>query len=293
MADSLDVTPRLLLGLVGVATAVVLIVAVSGQIYDSNFLLLSDATALLAGDRPYRDFYQWGSPLSAYLSAGMQWLVGYRLIGEFLISWTFIVAGVVVSFRLGLQRSRTIAASVMVMPALLMVIAYTPTYHYSKLFFFPIATWLSWKYLAQPNPTRGAVLGCTTAIAFLFRHDYGAYIGFASMVAFAFARFHVAASRRAASMVKDVFAYAVAVVVIVTPWAVFVQFNEGLSEYFRMRAALYQGLQGDLLGALLVRMNPVMMVEAWFRDVSAPDMAVLWLQQVSLLVPLCLLMSAG
>jgi hypothetical protein len=39
------------------------------QLFDTNFLFVWQATALLAGDHPYRDFFEWGIPLQAVLFA--------------------------------------------------------------------------------------------------------------------------------------------------------------------------------------------------------------------------------
>src|SRR5687768_15930544 len=97
--------------LVGVLALHVLVRASGRQIYDTNFYVLWESTALLAGDHPYRDFYQWGSPLLTAVSTGMQWLVGNRLIGEFLIHWSFLVAGVIIGFHLAIRLSGSVAAS--------------------------------------------------------------------------------------------------------------------------------------------------------------------------------------
>jgi hypothetical protein len=250
------VTHGRFLVLVAVLTAVVLILTAGTQIYDSNLYILSEATALLAGDHPYRDFFESGAPLAAYLAAGAQLVVGYRLLGEFLRQWLFIVAGVVIAFHLGLRLSRSIAASLVMMALALIILANTPTYHYPKLFFFPLTIWLAWRYMDHPDVRRGAVLGFTTAVAFLFRHDYGVYLGFACIVAFALARVAVPASRRLRSILADGAAYAVAVALVVMPWAIVVQMNEGLVEYTQMRAALYQEPEG-LVYASLLDLNPI------------------------------------
>ena len=157
----------ILLALVALSTAFVLIVDANRQIYDSNLVFLFEATAMLAGDHPYRDFFEWGVPLSAYLSAGMQRLVGYRLIGEFLLQWLFVVAGSVISFHLAVRVSRSVAAALAMTGLALIVLADTATYHYPKLFLFPLTIWLAWRYLDQPSVRRSAVLGVTTAVAFV------------------------------------------------------------------------------------------------------------------------------
>jgi hypothetical protein len=273
--------PRLL-ALVALLATAVLIVNARDQIYDSNFYALSEATALLAGDHPYRDFFDTGMPLAAYLSAGVQLLVGRRLIGEFAHQWLFIVAGVVISCHLALRLSRSAAASLATMALALIILFCTPTYHYSKLFFFPLTIWVAWRYMDRPGAVRSAVVGLTTASAFLFRHDYGVYIGFASIVAFALVPIAGPAPRRLRSLASDWAAYAVAVAIVVTPWVVVVQMNEGLLEYTRMRASLYQEPR-SLVYASLVERNPfaALMPEPtpapksgvvgffWKRDVNA------------------------
>ncbi len=289
-------THRRVLVLVGVVTAIVLVLAAQSQIYDTNFYLLWEATALLLGDHPYRDFFEWGAPLGAYASAAMQLLFGYRLLGEFLMQWLFITAGVVIAFHLGLRRSPPTAALLLMFAIVLPIVAYAPTYHYSKLFFFPLTIWLAWRYMERPTPPRAALFGVTTAAAFLFRHDYGVYIGVASVAAFALARGVVVESRRVAWMLRDVAAYAAGLVLLLLPWAIVVQTHEGLVEYARSRAMLYEQPSTTFVYPTLLRWNPIEVVGSWFR---APRSAVamangaLWLKQIGLLLPLVFLGSAG
>ena len=256
-ADLRNNAHRGFLALVGVLTAVVLILTAGSQIYDSNLLLLPEATALLAGDHPYRDFFEWGAPLAAYLSAGAQLVVGYRLIGEFLLQWFFIVAGVVISFHIGLRLSRSITASLVVIPLALIILGSTPTYHYSKLFFLPLTIWLAWWYMDHPGVRRTVVFGVATAVAFLFRHDYGVYTGFAFLVALALGPITNPGLRRLKSMVNDGAAYVVAAAVVVMPWAIVVQMNEGLVEYVQTRSTMYEEPERAVVYASLLELNPV------------------------------------
>ena len=286
---------RLLL-LVAAVTSVVLVLAARSQIYDTNFYLLGEATSILAGDHPYRDFFEWGAPLAAYLSAAMQVVVGYRLIGEFLTQWLFIVAGVVISFHLGLRLSRSIAASLAVLPVVVVLIAYTPTYHYSKLFFFPATVWLAWRYLDRPGPFRSAVFGATTAVAFLFRHDYCVYIGFAAVVAFVLARAAVPATRRVTSVLADGGAYAAAVALVLAPWMAAVQMNEGLVSYVGLRIVQYERPSDRFVYEALFRLDPFGALTSWLRapaSAGAADNGAVWLREMALLVPIFLLSSAA
>ena len=232
-------SPRLL-GLVAGLTAVVLILTASTQLVDSNFYTLWEATALLAGDHPYRDFYEWGVPLPAAVSAITQVLVGHRLIGEFLVQWLFIVLGTVMSFHLGIRLSHSVWASLGTTLIALAILTATPTFHSPKLLFYPLAIWLAWRYLDRPSAGRGAALGLATAVAFLFRHDHGVYIGAAAVLACALARCAAPSSRNLRSVARDGAAFAATVAVILTPWLILVHTSEGLEEYVRLRAYLYE-----------------------------------------------------
>jgi hypothetical protein len=109
----------------------------------------------------------------------------------------------------------------------------------------------------QPTPARAAVFGLSTAVAFLFRHDYGVYIGLASIIAFGLARVTVPASRVRRAMLRDGVAYIAAAAMITVPWAVVVQVNEGLVEYTRMRAAMYEEPAERAPHAALLALKPL------------------------------------
>jgi 4-amino-4-deoxy-L-arabinose transferase-like glycosyltransferase len=240
---------------VAVLTLAVLVVNARGQLYDSNLHHLAPGMAMLAGDHPYRDFFEWGVPAGAVLSMAAQWLVGYRLIGEFLIHWICITAGVVVAFHLGLQLSRSAAASLAALVAALLLLANTPTYHYTKLIVFPVALWCAWRYTEHPGARGAAALGVVGALGFLFRHDYGLYI---AVVAIAAGLLVCAASpvrTWAGLAVRHSAAAIVAAVLVLAPWAAVVQMNEGLWPYTEARLLMYEAPPGFVYRALL-RVNP-------------------------------------
>ena len=248
---------RLFLAIVGVLTTIVLIATAGGQLHDSNLVTLPEATGILAGDHPYRDFFEWGAPLAAYLSAAAQLLVGYRLIGEFLLQWLFIVGGVVIAFHLGLRLSRSTGALLAVLPLVLLLLAETPTYHYSKLFFFPLTIWLAWRYLDRPGMVRSALIGVASAVGFLFRHDYGVYAAITFVAAMALSSYGSGASRFK-SMALDATVCGLSAAVLVLPWAFIVQVNEGLVDYVHTRSAMYEKPKDAVVYASLFGLNPLL-----------------------------------
>jgi hypothetical protein len=275
---------RTIAAIVGVA-ALVLVVTASTQIFDATFYAMSNAVSLLSGDRIYKDFFEPGVPLASYTAAMAQLVSGQRLIGEFVRQWLFILGGFGVATHIGLRASQSTRATLVVMAMALPILAVTPIYHHDKLFFFPLMLWVGWRYIDRPTAGRGAVCGCVTAIAFLFRHDYGVYLGTASVGAFLLARIAVHETRRASAAVRDAAAYVVTVLVVLAPWLIAVQTREGLVDYARSRAELFEGTPGIAYASLL-HVNPI----RTFRlplPVSSND-AINWIQQMALMVPVAL-----
>ena len=241
---------RVTLVVFGVVSAVVVGMSLRHQFFDSNYFALASTPNILAGELPYRDFVDPYGPLDAYLAAAMQWLVGYRLIGEFARQTVFIVAGFVIATHLALTLSRSVVATAAVMTVGLIVLTATPLYHHSKLFYFPLAIWVGCRYLDRPGPRRAAAFGVVAALAFLTRHDYGLYMAFGSLLAYALARIVDPESRRARALITDAFAFAAALAVVLGPWAVAVQRTEGVVEFTRERAGLYDGSNWTLAAAV-------------------------------------------
>jgi hypothetical protein len=270
-----------LLAIVGGLTSLVLVLTAYDQLYDTNFYSLFEATALLAGDHPYRDFYEWGMPLQVVISAGAQWLAGTRLIAEFLLQWSGIVIGALIAFRIALQLSQSVRAAIVTIPFTLVILAATPTFHYPKLLLYPLAVWCAWRYLERPSPSRGAVLGLVTAAAFLFRHDHGVYVGGLSVLTFAVARVAVPASRNARAMIRECLAYAATVIAVITPWLIVVERSEGVAEYVRARAFLYRAWSAQSSPyASLLHLNPVRTLSPEVPPITPATIRFKWIDSV-------------
>jgi hypothetical protein len=261
----------------------VLVLTASTQIFDATFYAMSNAVSLLAGDRIYRDFFEPGVPLASYTAAAAQWLSGYRLIGEFIRQWLFILAGFGIAAHLGLRASGSSHATLAMMAIALLILAVTPIYHHDKLFFFPLIIWVCWRYIDSPGALRGAICGCVTAIAFLFRHDYGVYLGMASLGAFLLARIAVPESRKVSALVRDAAASVVTVAIVLAPWLTAVAMTEGLASYARSRAELFEGTPGIAYASLL-HINLLRTIRLPFT--ASTNDAIVWIQQMALLVPI-------
>lgn len=234
-----DRTPRHWLVLTGALIAIGLTYSASDQNFDTNYYVLWEATALLAGDHPYRDFFEWGVPLQALLATVMQWLTGHRLIGEFATHWIGIVAGGVMAFDIGYRLSRSLAASFALLLCALALLSVTPTFHYPKLLLYPAAIQLTWWYMDRPGAGRSMVLGAFVAVAFLFRHDHGLFIGILTALTMLAARLGVLSQRSLPAIAREAAAGLAVTVAILAPWAALVHANEGLPEYVHHRQRLF------------------------------------------------------
>ena len=293
--------------LVGVLSAVVLVLTADYQIYDNNLYTLSEATAMLRGEHPYRDFFEWGVPLQAALSTLMQRVLGYRLLSEFLLQWAFIVAGLVLAFRIALRLSHSVPVSFATMAVAVFDLAATPTYQFTKLFIYPAAVLVIWRYMDRPD-VRGAVwLAIITATAFFFRHDHGIYVGLAVLLGMALARVLHGGALTARAMAGHLAVCACAGAVILAPWAIVVERSEGLANYVEARAVINRAWRVQRSVFLsVVHMNPVQALtpdvepdvatepyERLLRTLPGRGHALDWLHQVTILTTLLALAAAA
>jgi hypothetical protein len=279
---------RNLLVVVALLNLAVLVLTAGHQIYDTNFYTTWEATALRAGDHPYRDFFEWGAPLQAVVSLIGQLASGNRLIGEFGIQWLGIIAGAVISCHLCLKASRSVTASVATSVLAVAIVSIMATYHYPKLLLYPLATWMIWRYMEKPGRGRAAVVGTVTTVAFLFRHDHGVYVAAAAALGFVLTRVAVPSSRNLRAFVAETGVGALTSLALLAPWLLLVHTSEGLPQYVEARLQRYAvgSPYTNPYGSLLT-MNPVRPLLAW-----SPAEGMLWLQQVSLLVPVLVLLGA-
>jgi hypothetical protein len=289
---------RALLWTIAVLSAAVLIVTADDQIYDNNFYTLSEVVNLFAGDHPYRDFFEWGVPLQAALSYLTQLLFGHRLLGEFVKQWALMIAGMVVAAHLAVRLSRSVVTSAITMMVAVINLAVTPTVHYSKLFIYPCAILLMWRYLERPGVRRSAAMGMFAAIAFLLRHDHGVYVGAGVLLTLAVARLTAPESRGWRRLIEDAIACGAGAALLVVPWAIFVQSSEGLFNYILSRAYINDKWASHAVFANIFKLDPLSALTpdpgsepgAW-----APGQYHMyqWMESVTLLTTILLLVAAG
>jgi hypothetical protein len=93
------------------------------------------------------------------------------------LQWAFIVAGVVMAMRISLRLSNSVLVSLLCMVPAIFYVPWAPTVHFSKIFIYPTAILIIWRYIEHPSFQRAAAMGAFAAVAFFFRHDHGVYVG--------------------------------------------------------------------------------------------------------------------
>jgi len=193
-----------------------------GPLTGDDHYALWTAHSLWAGDVLDRDVFDPGTPLQTLLSYAGQLATGHRPLSEGLMAATFRVAGVVLTYLLAHKTtgSRWSAVAIAIIVAVLLLPS--GVYAADRIVVYPGAILLAWRYLSSPATRSTVPLGIITAIAFLFRHDHGLFIGIPLFLAILWTR-------------RSPVPFLVAAFLVVLPWLIWVQSTEGLIGYFTTR----------------------------------------------------------
>jgi len=194
--------------------------------YNDHFLWISGGRQVLVyGELPFRDFFDPGYFLQHLASAGSQRVFGYNLLGEALLSISLLSAGTAITFMLSSRISRSYAIGLLA--AALVVGMYPRLYNYHKVFFLAFGLLVLWRYVDRPTTWNLVLVGLTTAVAFLFRHDNGLYMALPVVVVIVAAHWNDWGRllRRAAL-------YAASAILPLLPFFVFLELNGGVVAYF-------------------------------------------------------------
>jgi hypothetical protein len=187
---------------------------------------------MLAGDLPIRDYTEEGLPLTVVLSAGAQLVLGESLFAEaMLVMMSLSVAAAVTCW---LTSRMTGSPWLGVGAALLQVVVYPRLYSHPKMLLYSVFLLIAWWYLEAPSRRRLGVLALWTVASFLMRHDHGVYIGLGSVAAIAVAHWRTGT----APLVRRGVEYGIVTLVLLAPYLAYVQYQQGIVEYFRTGLAI-------------------------------------------------------
>jgi len=202
-------------------------IGAGGEAFDNDqFYHLSRARQTLLGELPFRDFNDPGIFLRIYTSTAFQILFGHSLLGELLLCTVLAAAATMLAFLLAARVSRSRIAGLVA--ASVIIITFMTPHNYPKIFVPLCALWFLWSYIDHRSRTNLVVAALCTAVAFLFRHDYGIYVGLAAVATLV--SVHWRDGRR--RLLGRAGFYACAVGLFLLPFFTFVQLNGGILTYF-------------------------------------------------------------
>jgi hypothetical protein len=197
---------------------------------NDHFVHLSRARQMLLGEFPVRDFFDPGLPLHYVASAAALAVWGQNLLGEAILTTSLVALGSALVFYLSARGSRSVTLACVA--TAVAVATFPRLYNYPKTILYPLALFCIWRYASRRSSAWLAGLATVTAVAFLFRHDHGVYIGLSAVVALVLAN---ARQWRAVPALLTRFVLVTAVLLL--PFFAYIQATTGVLHYFTSSAS--------------------------------------------------------
>src|SRR5258705_265227 len=182
---------------------------------------------MLFGEWPTRDWIDPGLPLMFGASALAQRIFGSTLFAEAML--VSIAFGLAAAFTVAAVRQLTGSTTLAILAALFEIAVFPRTYSYPKIVAYAFEFWLYGRYVAQPDRTRLCAMAAGVAIAFLFRHDHGLFLGAGAVLTILLAREGAAWK----TSLREVAIFTACLVALLLPYLIYVQAYGGLWLYFR------------------------------------------------------------
>jgi hypothetical protein len=210
---------------VGVVTALLRYLALAGFPND-QYEHLAGAQQILMGEWPNRDFFDPGMPLTYVMSALAQLLLGRTLFAEAVLN----AAAFGVAAALTMVGAYRLSKSVIValVAAAFCVAIFPRPYAYPKTLLCATGPLVMWAWMSRPTLGRMIAMAGILVIGFLFRYDYGVYLGAAALMTTA-----LAPAERWAQRVSRVATLCALVAVLLAPYALYIQQTEGMASAIR------------------------------------------------------------
>jgi hypothetical protein len=193
-------------------------------IENDHFVMLARAQQVLFGDWPVRNFEDPGQPMFYLLTSALAAVFGHVLATNVVLCITLQAVAASCTYLLARRASNSTAVGVAA--AVLAIVSSPRFYNTTKVIVPVVAILLQWRYVEAPRRSRLLGLAAWTAIAFLLRHDYVVYV-----VASTFVLVAVLYRSRPREALREAAIYGIAALLFVSPWLLYVQWNEGLIEY--------------------------------------------------------------
>ena len=197
-----------------------------GGFENDDFLSMANAQQLAMGERPIADYFEHGFPLQELLGAAAYTLLGPTLFSQFVVSVFFIALSTVLLFALGAQASGSMALAFAL--ALIQIGLAPRYYNYPKLLAYGVALATLWAYIARPERRRLWLVAAAGVFAFLLRHDHGAYVGAAGILAVALVQ-----RRQLSRLASEIAVLGGMALLLVSPYLIYVIVYQGPITYLQ------------------------------------------------------------
>ena len=209
---------------------------------NDHYVHVAAAQQIVLGEWPVRDFVDPAMPLMDVVHAA-----AWKAFGPALgVEWSVVAAGFAVGAMCTVVAAARLSGSIAValLVALLEIAIYPRTFGYPKVLLYAAATPIIMMAARRFTTATVLALASITAVAFLFRHDHGVFIGIASATALVVASWNEGWR----SGVRRSAAYVGVVGLLLLPWLAFVQVHQGLGAYI---ASSMSASQGEAVGNAL------------------------------------------
>lgn len=243
---------------------------------NDHYVHVARANQILLGDWPIRDFEDPGMPLMYAVSAAGRLMFGPELRVEWAVVTVAyaVAAGCFVwgAARLGASAALGLGA------ATLGLLLNPRSFSYPKYLLYAAAALVIIAAVRMPTRGRIAGLAAISAVAFLFRHDHGLFIGWGSAAALL-----LASGRDVRLAARRLGELAVWLAVFLGPWMVYVQLYTGLGNYFAT---------GVAFSAAEARTSDLKGFPSFVGAIASPGNAWTWLFYLFHAIPIVILVLA-
>src|SRR5688572_17157492 len=171
----------IVIGLVLAAIAGVHQAVIASAPTNDDFMHVAIAEQILAGDRPFRDFFDLYGALMYGMSMIGRLLFGQRLLAEAAVIAVMLAVSTYLVFRL--VRGLTESTPAAVLAATLLVVAGGRGYSYPKVIIYAVAATIWWWYVREPSRLKLVGFGLWVAAGFYWRADHAMYVAVAVALA--------------------------------------------------------------------------------------------------------------
>ena len=196
---------------------------------DDHFFYVARGWQILFGDLPVRDFVDHGAPLYYYLAYAVQVLFGRGTLSELVFSTTLLSLAAAGTFWLATMASGWIPVGIV---ASVFHVWLAPRFYYPKVLVYVVAIPLIWSFIDRPHARTRFWIALLAVIAFLLRHDHGAFVAVAMAVGLL-----LMSELTWSARLRHAVIYGALVLALAMPYLLFIQWNGGLGVYFRQASA--------------------------------------------------------